>query len=64
MILLYSGKAKYMKGVKRVEVAEEYTIGKSFILYVFYIEGQRYAVSKKLVDNGKTWRREKDETVL
>lgn len=53
-----------MKGVKRVEVAEEYTIGKSFILYVFYIEGQRYAVSKKLVDNGKTWRREKDETVL
>lgn len=53
-----------MKGVKRVEVAEEYTIGKSFILYVFYIEGQRYAVSKKLVDNGKTWRRENDEATL
>lgn len=60
MILLYSGKAKYMQGVKRVEVVEEYTIGRSFILYVFYINGQRYAVSKKLVDNGKTWRRENE----
>lgn len=62
-VLIYSGKAKYMQGVKRVEVAEEYTIGKSFIIYLFYINGQRYAVSKKIVDNGKTWKLEKNEEI-
>lgn len=61
MFLLYSGKAKYMQGVKRVEVAEEVTIGKSFVVYLFFINGKRYAVAKKLVDNGKTWRKEEEE---
>lgn len=61
MFLIYSGKAKYMQGVKRVEVVDTVTIGKSFILYLFYINGERFAVSKKLVDNGKTWKEEKQE---
>ena len=39
MFLIYSGKAKYMQGVKRVEVVDTVTIGKSFILYLFYING-------------------------
>lgn len=61
MFLIYSGKAKYMQGVKRVEVVDTVTIGKSFILYLFYINGKRFAVSKKLVDKGKTWKEEKQE---
>lgn len=61
MFLIYSGKAKYMQGVKRVEVVDTVTIGKSFILYLFYINGERFTVSKKLVDKGKTWKEEKQE---
>lgn len=60
--LIYSGKAKYMQGVKRVEVVGEHKIG-SFVLYLFYINGQRYTVSKKLVDNGKTWKLKKNEEI-
>lgn len=56
MILLYSGKAKYMQGVKRVEVTKTVTIGKSFVVYCFLVNGTEYAVAKTLVDNGKTWK--------
>lgn len=61
--LIYSGKAKYMQNIKRVEIAEEIVIGSSFNVYLFYINGKRYAVSKKIVDNGKTWKLEKNEEI-
>ena len=59
MILIYSGKAKYMQGVKRVEVTRTVTIGKSFVVYCFLVNGTEYAVAKTLVGNGKTWKEEK-----
>lgn len=59
MILIYSGKAKYMQGVKRVEVTRTVTIGKSFVVYCFLVNGTEYAVAKTLVDNGKAWKEEK-----
>lgn len=55
MKLAYRGSAKYMKGLSVVEVVGEHNIGSNFTLYIFYVGEDMYCVSKKLVDNNKTW---------
>lgn len=55
MKLAYRGSAKYMKGLNVVDVVGEHKSGSNFTLYIFYVGEDRYCVSKKLVDNNKTW---------
>lgn len=62
MVLSYHGNAKYMLGVKEVEVIDRMYIphnstkAEKLFGYIIIIDGKKICIGKKIVDNNKTWR--------
>lgn len=62
MILTYHGNAKYMLGVKEVEVVDKMYIPhnsrevRNLFGYIIVLDGKKICIGKKIVDNNKTWR--------